>query len=218
MASAIAQTIQSVQYVKKCHVMEESGHIAQVFVEAQLPAGTDEERTRSIKSIVRSIIGAVAMHHNVQLDYRKIKVVEYKPSDESMLALHPRIQIGAAFARRAPQQETVVELHLLGRTVVGTWPSTDNPAQDTFYACTNALASLGFTGFELIYLEILHNDFANEKIVLLKVKYTHVHGQADLLLGVAEVKEDLPLAVVKAFLDAINRRIGLPTRTEPSLT
>ena len=92
---------------------------------------------------------------------------------------------------------------------MGTWPSTDNPAQDTFYACTNALASLGFTGFELIYLEILHNDFANEKIVLLKVKYTHVHGQADLLLGVAEVKEDLPLAVVKAFLDAINRRIGL---------
>ena len=92
MASAIAQTIQSVQYVKKCHVMEESGHIAQVFVEAQLPAGTDEERTRSIKSIVRSIIGAVAMHHNVQLDYRKIKVVEYKPSDDSMLALHPRIK------------------------------------------------------------------------------------------------------------------------------
>ena len=138
---------QSVQYVKKCHVMEESGHIAQVFVEAQLP----RELTRSVPARSRHRAfdyRAVAMHHNVQLDYRKIKVVEYKPSDDSMLALHPRIN-GAAFARRAPSRKWWWNCTF--RTYSrGTWPSTDNPAQDTFYACTNALASLGFTGFELI--------------------------------------------------------------------
>ena len=102
---------------------------------------------------------------------------------------------------------------MLGRTAVGTWPSTDNPAQDAYYACVNALAGLGYTGFELVYLEILHNDFANEKSVLLKVKYATVPGGEETLLGVAEIQEDLPLAVVKAVLNAINRRIGLPPGT-----
>jgi hypothetical protein len=194
-------------------VVEENGQIAQVFVEAELPEGDEDERTRTIKSVVRSIIGAVALNHDLQLDYRKIKVVEYKPAEESGLVIHPRIQIGAAFLRRFPRRETVVELHVLGRTAVGTWPSTDNPAQDAYYACVNALAGLGYTGFELVYLEILHNDFANEKIVLLKVKYATVPGGEETLLGVAEIQEDLPLAVVKAVLNAINRRIGLPTRT-----
>ncbi|HHT74390.1 MAG TPA: hypothetical protein GX008_11840 [Firmicutes bacterium] len=213
MASTVTETIQSVQYVKNCHVVEENGQIAQVFVEAELPEGDEDERTRTIKSVVRSIIGAVALNHDLQLDYRKIKVVEYKPAEESGLVIHPRIQIGAAFLRRFPRRETVVELHVLGRTAVGTWPSTDNPAQDAYYACVNALAGLGYTGFELVYLEILHNDFANEKIVLLKVKYATVPGGEETLLGVAEIQEDLPLAVVKAVLNAINRRIGLPTRT-----
>ena len=123
------------------------------------------------------------MHHNVQLDYRKIKVVEYKPSDDGRLALHPRIQIGAAFARRAPLQETVVELHFLGRDCRGNLAKYGQSSSGYLYACTNALSQSGFHRFfELIYLEILHNDFANERIVLLKVKYTHVHGQADLLL------------------------------------
>lgn len=213
MALTVTETIQSVQYVKNCHVVEENGQIAQVFVEAELPEGDEDERTRTIKSVVRSIIGAVALNHDLQLDYRKIKVVEYKPAEESGLVIHPRIQIGAAFLRRFPRRETVVELHVLGRTAVGTWPSTDNPAQDAYYACVNALAGLGYTGFELVYLEILHNDFANEKIVLLKVKYATVPGGEETLLGVAEIQEDLPLAVVKAVLNAINRRIGLPTRT-----
>ena len=40
MASTVTETIQSVQYVKNCHVVEENGQIAQVFVEAELPEGT----------------------------------------------------------------------------------------------------------------------------------------------------------------------------------
>ena len=102
MASTVTETIQSVQYVKNCHVVEENGQIAQVFVEAELPEGDEDERTRTIKSVVRSIIGAVALNHDLQLDYRKIKVVEYKPAEESGLVIHPRIQIGAAFLRRFP--------------------------------------------------------------------------------------------------------------------
>lgn len=218
MASSVAQTIRSVQHVKDCHVVEEQGEIAQIFVEAELPKGSEEERTRTIKSIVRSILGAVALHHDLQLDYRKIKVVEYKPDVESAPLVHPRIQIGAAYLRRFPRQEMVVELHHLGRTAVGTYPSTDNPAYDAFFACINALAELGCTGIELVYLQILHNDFANEKIILLKVKYESPVTGEDMLLGVAEIQEDLPLAVVKAVLSAINRRIGLPTRTESNVT
>ncbi len=212
MSTAIAETIRSVQHVRNCHVVEEQGEIAQIYVEAELQALDEEAQTREIKSIVRSILGAVAMQHNLQLDYRKIKVVQYKPHDE-LTGMQPRIQIGAAYIRRVPRREVVVELHCLGQTGVGCHPNTGNTAHDAYYACINALAELGFTAFELIYLQILNNDFANEKIVLLKVKYKTPISQ-DMLLGVAEIQEDLPLAVVKAVLSAINRRIGLPTRTE----
>ena len=212
MSTAIAETIRTVQHVRNCHVVEEQGDITQIYVEAELQALDEEARTREIKSIVRSILGAVAMQHNLQLDYRKIKVVQYKPNDE-LTGMQPRIQIGAAYIRRVPRQEVVVELHCLGQTGVGCHPALVILQHDAYYACINALAELGFTAFELIYLQILNNDFANEKIVLLKVKYKTPISQ-DMLLGVAEIQEDLPLAVVKAVLSAINRRIGLPTRTE----
>ena len=217
--ASVADTVRSVQHVRNCHVMEQNGEIAQIFVEADLPEGSEEERTRTIKSIVRSIIGAVALNHNLQLDYRKIKVVEYKlAGEDNGIVIHPRIQIGAAFMRRFPRQEMVVELYVLGRAGVGTWPCTDNAAQDAYFACINALAQLGYTGIDIVYLQILQNDFANEKIALLKLKYTPPQGSEETLLGVAEIQEDLPLAVVKAVLNAINRRIGLPTRTEPKDT
>jgi len=213
MSSAITETIRAVQHVRDCHVVEEQGEVTQIFIEAELPSLNYEDRTREIKSIVRSIIGAVAINHNLQLDYRKIKIVEYKPDETSDASVVPRIQIGAAYMRRLPRREMVVELHCLGQKAVGCHPSTGNITHDAFYACIDALAQLGFTGFDLVYLQILNNDFANEKIVLLKVEYASTYG-VDHLLGVAQIDEDLPLAVVKAVLSAINRRIGLPTRTE----
>ncbi|NLJ73619.1 MAG: hypothetical protein GX331_01360 [Firmicutes bacterium] len=215
MYQTVLDTVRSVQHVKDCRIIEENGEIGQLFVEAYLTASDDEQRTQEIKGIIRSILGALAIKHNLDLDYRKVKVVEFKSDEESMEEVHPRIQIVAAYQRRLPRPEIVVELHCFNNTYVGTAPNTGDAAQDTFAAFNQAFQQMGFGNLQLIYLQILTNDLSQERIVLVKVNYTRSDQIQDELLGVAEIQEELPLAVVKAILSAVNRRIiiAYPNRT-----
>lgn len=162
-----------------------------------------------------SFKGAVAIKHNLDLDYRKVKIIEFKFDEESIDEVHPRIQIAAAYQRRLPRPEMVVELHCLDNTYVGTAPNTGNAAEDAFCAFCQAFCQMGFGSLQLVYLQILTNEFSQEKVVLVKVDYTRTDQVQDQLLGVAEIREDLPLAVVKAILSAVNRRIiiAYPNRT-----
>ena len=144
-----------------------------------------------------------------------MKVIELKFDEDSLDEVHPRIQIAAAYQRRLPQPGMVVELHCFDSTYVGTAPITDNAAEDAFGAFSQAFCQMGFGSLQLIYLQILTNEFSQEKIVLVKVDYTRPDQVQDQLLGVAEIKEELPLAVVKAILSAGNSRIiiAYPNRT-----
>ncbi len=211
MGASLQKTIESIEAVKSCKVMEDQGEISQIYVEAALKAKDDEARTQEIKSIVRSIIGAAAIHHDLDLDYRKIKVIEYKPSEDEKDQFHPRIQIVAAYIRRVPRPECVVELLCQGRTYQGSAPMGYNLAESTFHAFRETFHKMGFGYIELDYIQILQNDFAQERVVLLKLIYSGGSKNTDSLMGIAEIREDMPLAVVKACLDAVNRQIVIHT-------
>ncbi len=204
---ALQETLENIQSVKSCKVVENDGQISQIYVEAELKTGDEDSRTQEIKGIVRSIVGAAAIHHNLELDYRKIKVIEYKPNEEEDKQMHPRIQIVAAYQKRMPRRECVVELHCLNQTYCGTAPFGSSIPESVFHAFNSAFAKMNFGILELEYIQILHNDFAQEQVVLLKVQYKSALGEARRLVGVSEVREDLPLSVVKAALNAVNRLI-----------
>lgn len=209
MGNPIVDTICSVQHVSDCRVIEEHGEITQIFVEADMSSMSQDDATQQIKSMVRSIVGALAMHHGLELDYRKIKVIEYKadePESEQEYDLHPRIQIIAAYQRRIPDPEVVVELLCRGKKCIGVAPCTDNLGKDTFSACVNALQQLGRGDMEPLYIQELRNEISNERVVLVKLKYEHPSGSHHHLVGVAEIREDFLLAIVKAVLSAVNRR------------
>lgn len=211
MAKSIIDTICSVQHVSKCRVVEELGEITQVFVEADLSSIDQEEPTQQIKSMVRSIVGVLAIHHNLDLDYRKVKVIEYKPDETSATAepdfdLYPRIQIASVYQRRLPKLEMVVELYCLKRQVIGVAPCTGNLHQDTLSACLNALNQLGHGDLKPLFIQELKNEFNHERAVLVKLAYEHPNSGQEQLMGVAEIRDDLLLAIVKAVLSAVNRR------------
>ena len=204
---ALQETLVNIQAVKSCRVLGDADDISQIYVEAELKALDEDARTQEIKGIVRSIVGAAAIHHEMELDYRKIKVIEYKPQDEGEEPMHPRIQIVAAYQRRIPKRECVVELHCLKQTYTGAAPVGRSMAESVFDAFLSAFLQMNFGSLQLEYLQMLNNDFSKERLILLKVKHRDPSGDIRSLVGVAEVMEDLPLAVVKAALNAVNRRI-----------
>lgn len=219
MGASIVDTICAVQYVAECRVIEEQGEITQIFVEANLSAMDQSDPTQQIKSMVRSIVGALAIHHDLELDYRKVKVIEYKRNQPELeLEVHPRIQIVAAYQRRFPKPEMVVELYCLGNLYMGVAPCTDDLLKNTFSACVNALQQIGCGDMKPIYIRELKNEFDHERAVLVKLTYQHPSGSEDHLLGIAEIKEELPLAIVQAVLSAVNRRfvVAYPNLTEPN--
>ncbi len=211
MEKTLQETIESVNGVEKCRIVEEDGHISQVFIEASLRSNDDEGRVQEIKGIVRSVVGAVNLNHNLELDYRKVKVVEYKPESDGCSEVHPRIQIAAAYQRRAPVSESIVELCCLQKTYLGKSRLTRDIGLSTFNAFCDAFHQMDFGQLKLVYFHTLSNTFAQERLVLVKVLYTGLDCHNESLVGVAEIQEDLPLAVVRASLSAVNRRIVLVT-------
>lgn len=217
MLESIRETIESVESVSNCRIVESKGVIEQVYVDSEISAVNENERTQKIKAIVRSIIGAVAIKHDIDLDYRKIKVIEYKADNNHTQDFHPRVCIVAAYQKRYPVQESVVELNCFNKIYTGTALSTGDEGKSIFNAFADAFAQTDLGAVSLVYMETLTIGLNHERLILIKVNYCRPDGQREQLLGVAEIKEDLPLAVVKAVLNAINRQImvsiELPTRT-----
>ena len=186
-------------------------------VDSEISAVNENERTQKIKAIVRSIIGAVAIKHDIDLDYRKIKVIEYKADNNHTQDFHPRVCIVAAYQKRYPVWESVVELNCFNKIYTGTALSTGDEGKSIFNAFADAFAQTDLGAVSLVYMETLTIGLNHERLILIKVNDCRPDGQREQLLGVAEIKEDLPLAVVKAVLNAINRQImvsiELPTRT-----
>ena len=58
MLESIRRTIESVESVSNCRIVENNSIIEQVFVESEIEAIDETDRTQKIKAIVRSIIGA----------------------------------------------------------------------------------------------------------------------------------------------------------------
>ncbi len=81
MANDIERSIAAIPRVRSCKVVFDQEHeIEQIFVWADLQGETSETaKLRQIKSLVRSVVGTVALKHDYDLDYRKVKILEYEP-------------------------------------------------------------------------------------------------------------------------------------------
>ena len=151
MLDFMKKTIESVQGVKNCKIIEENGEISQIFVEPTYRL-SEVDVLSEIKSIVRSVIGAVAIKHNVELDYRKIKVIEYKHDEVAESIINPRIRIVAAYQKRFPKPECVVQLHCFDQEFQGTAPLGDDVATCTFNAFCDAFNQIGLGTMKLKYI------------------------------------------------------------------
>ena len=96
-----------------------------------------------------------AIKHNIELDYRKIKVIEYKVKDSCTQDFRPRVCIVAAYQRRYPIRESVVELNCFNKVYTGTGLFNGDEGQSVFSAFADAISQIGLGTVSIVYMETL---------------------------------------------------------------
>ncbi len=205
------KTILALPDVEACRIIYESGELDQIYVSANIPTKRPAERLQHIKSLVRSIVGALALEHGWDIDYRKVKVVDYiEPQSEAPPAYEPRIRIIAAYIRYSPAPQVRVELGLGSSTYSGQVPYDESsPTESAIDAFLEAFHQTGLGQAGLVFVYEIPSCLSHGTLVIVKLRYRCGDYEEIELLGIGESQQDLILCTVRACLGALNRRIGL---------
>lgn len=134
---------------------------------------------------------------------------ELVPDDRSAVPGEPpRIQLVAAYVRHQGEPVVLVELSFLGEHVTGQAPLADNVKISAFNAFRSAFEQLDLGHVRLTYLAETSPTLEQPRVVILKLALTLPSHESFELLGVAEERGELVLSVVRACLDALNRKVS----------
>ena len=205
------KTILALPEVESCRIIYRDGELDQIYVSAKIPTQQPGERLQFIKSLVRSVVGALALEHGWNIDYRKVKIVDSLdvPAADKPRIRESRIRIVAAYIRYASEPEVRVELALNGSTYTGQARYyASNPVEAAMAAFLNAFHQMGLGEVSPIFAHEIPGCLSHGNLVITKLRYECDEHATDLL-GIAESHQDLILCTVRACLDALNRRVAL---------
>ena len=215
MSKDAEKTVLSLPEVKACRIFYQGDELEQIYVSADISATSPTERLQSIKSLVRSIVGVLALEHDWNIDYRKVKIVDSLETEPSSSSLEPveqpnsRIRIMAAYIRYLPEPKVSVELGLNDSTYAGHAPyNAAEPARSAVEAFLEAFNPMDLGQASLIFVNQLPESLSHSRLVIVKLRLIDANNQETELLGIAESKQDLMLCTVRACLSALNRKIA----------
>jgi hypothetical protein len=163
---------------------------------------------RSAKQMVRDIESLLYVRGGVRVDHRKISLVQV--AESAIQPAQVRVRL-LEISPTAGEQATVsVVLGMDEQRVQGFGhrrpDQDDSPGQLAGYATIHALDQLiGARGqFRLENIE--RQPFGRLEVYLTHLSLTTDDG-IETLLGISVVRDDDPAAVVRAILDAVNRRL-----------
>jgi hypothetical protein len=205
------KTILALPEVEACRVIYQDGELEQIYVSANIPTREPAARLQYIKSLVRSVVGALALEHGWNVDYRKVKIVDSLETDwEEPHVGEPRIRIIAAYVKYLPGPEVHVELSLGSSTYTGLAPyDSANPTECAIEAFLQAFHQMELGQVSLAFAHVIPSCFYHGTLVITKLQHKYSEQPETELLGIAESHQDLILCTVRACLDALNRKIGL---------
>jgi hypothetical protein len=163
---------------------------------------------RSAKQMVRDIESLLYVRGGVRLDHRKISLVQIAES-----AIQPsqvRVRLLDISSPTGDPATITVALGMEDQRVQGVGhrrpDQDDTPSRLAGYATIHALDQLiGARGqFRLEHME--RQLFGQLEVYLTHLTLTTDEG-IETLLGISVVRDDDPAAVVRAILDAVNRRL-----------
>jgi hypothetical protein len=204
-------------YSAKVKVDEADGEIIECHVLA--------DRTRNVKQLVRDVQSALMAKFHVDLDYKLISVAQVDNLDSIISA--SRIEEPAKDMRIEPARALLKSFMMgyEGTNIKAIVTIAFGDQSLSGEACGNSgIGSRYRTLAQAVINAVNYNLDGESALSVLDVQKFSINGQSayavaifyrsrgreETLLGAAMIREDENMAVVKAALDALNRRLFTP--------
>lgn len=200
-------------YSAKVKLEEKTGDIIECHVLA--------DKSRNVKQLVRDVQSALMAKFDVDVDYKLISVAQIDNLDE-ILTMHDdtmapesklessRVQLKSfLMGYEGSEIKAAVSLLLGSQTYMGEAVgsgSLSGRGRTLAQAVVNA-AALCYNNKCTINVMDVQKFGVNGQSAYAVALFHSTRGREDVLLGAALIKEDENLSVVKATLDALNRRL-----------
>ncbi|MDR3602443.1 MAG: hypothetical protein P4L49_18480 [Desulfosporosinus sp.] len=173
---------------------------------------------RAAKQIVRDVESMLIAQFNLQIDHKKISVAQVGDDEEeetsvSIESTRPKL-VGVTLGTVNGMAEVKVELLTGDKFTEGNaqGPSSSHNKLRLFVEATlKALAPLILDKFLLVTEDVGITHLAKQQIALVTITLIAPAGEQSLA-GCALVRNDDREAVVKATLDAVNRKLRFPIK------
>ncbi|MDP4160815.1 MAG: hypothetical protein Q8911_13810 [Bacillota bacterium] len=169
---------------------------------------------RAPKQIVRDVESILATQFDLQIDHKKISVAQLGDDEEGtsaiMEATRPKL-VGVTLRTVNGLAEVKVELQTGDKLIEGLAQgpsSTHNKLRLFVEATIKALTPLISDKFLFVTEDVVITQLAKQQIALVSITMIAPTGEQSLT-GCALIKNDDREAVVKATLDAVNRKLQL---------
>ena len=205
------KTILALPEVESCRIIHRDGELDQIYVSARIPSQHHGERLQFIKTLLRSVVCALALEHGWNVDDAKVNIVDSleAPASDKQRVRETRIRIVAAYIRYTSEPEVRVELALNESIYTGQARyDASNPTASATSAFLDAFHQMGIGEVIPIFAYEIPGCLSHGNLVITKVRYKFGDHATDLL-GIAESHQDLILCTVRACLDALNRKVAL---------
>ena len=170
------------------------------------------EDGRNAKQIVRDIETLMQVEYGIDLDHKKVSIVQLNPSQKLTKEKEKRLMFkGISYSLQGSRLEAVVELASENRTCQGRSSginSRRNGLRLFAEATTEAIKQFLAPGVYLIFEDVAHFSLDSQTVVAAVLTLLRDLSE-ETLVGSALVRHDDKDAVVRATLAAINRRVPL---------
>lgn len=167
------------------------------------------EENRNAKQLVRDIETLLRVEYGIEVDHKKISVVQLNKGQK--VSQEKRLKFSSiAYTLHGSQLEAVVELATASNTCQGRCcglNSKRNSVRLFALATIDALSSLLDEGSSISLEDIALYSLGSQNII--SCALTYIRGSSEeYLVGSAIIRQDDKEAVVRATLNAINRRVS----------
>lgn len=203
----IERTLLKIKGVKAARVVLDSqSKISELHV---LAAGN-----RPPRYLVRDIESSVMAAFGIQVDRCKISIAQLEGDDFPIREKRVRLE-KVAIVSESGNAEVKVDLEYDGDTVTGVARGVASPhgwLRVTAEAAVEALAKLVASSVSLTLSDVTVTSMKTSRVALVTIAASLPDGTSQILTGSCPVSYDEREAIVKATLDAVNRRLTVFAR------
>lgn len=163
------------------------------------------DKKRNPKRIVRDVETVILVNQDKDIDHKKISIAQFEHNEEK----HDidRLEIISIFKEN---NNPICHYRLKINDNIYTGESSDKPDEPLMYKAASGMAKMLEKYIKLpgkLRVENVFKTGIKDEIVIVQVTLFNEHGMEERLLGSTYINQDLPLAVGKACLKALNRKI-----------